>query len=513
MVLIHFAFPTSYAFAMRSMLVLAVVFGAASGWAGKKTVVVGAGDCKDGAVLSATKDFQDLARPMLKSDLFEPEGVLRAVRLQANRSMEDIQRQVDTARSQLYAGSNERGLESVQDALTDLERVSPQVKPWPLTISALVLQAQMLKNLERTKESAEAFRRILRVEPTFKLDPDSYPPSTIAALEQVRKEVQRAKKGLLQVVSTPSGAQVFIDGREVGKTPFKGEVMQGQYRVSLMAGEAVSFPHKVSVAREESLQIDMSFEGAVALQPPLCVTGFIDDSAGISLASTVAAEQVVVVRNTAIKGNPPYISGTLYDVARGERIRNAGVRPEQLKDLMLYLFTGKPDITTAPLPPAAPPVAADAPKKDGRKTEPRAETSHSGSEVDTQHVVSAVPEGAQVSTARIVSYVTLGVGVAIGAVGFIVFTGGADDRATLEALKTPTGKLPDPVTAATENAHARSLLGSVTSNQIVAFSLIGIGAGAIVSGVVGMLLFPGHTNSLALVPTRDGAAVAFSGAF
>jgi hypothetical protein len=124
-----------------------------------------------------------------------------------------------------------------------------------------------------------------------------------------------------------------------------------------------------------------------------------------------------------------------------------------------------------------------------------------------------LPEGAQVSTARVVSYITMGVGVAVGAVGFIIFTGGADDRAALLALKTTNGKLPDPVTASTENAHARSLLSTVTTNQVISFSMIGVGAGAVISGVMAMLLFPAQATSMALLPTRDGATLALTGSF
>ena len=482
---------------MRARVVLAVLCCSASGWAGKKTLVVGAGDCKESALLSANKDFQSLAHGQLKADFVEPDGVLRLVRPQADRSIEALQRQVETARSMLYEGKNEEGLASVQDALTDLERVSPQVKPWALTQSALVLQAQILKNLERPKDSAEAFRRVLRVDPAFKLDPGSYPPSTIAALEAVRRELARGRKGLLQVVSNPPQASVFFDGKEVGKTPFKAELPQGIYRVVLVAGETVSFLHRVTLSREQVVQVNMGFEGSVALAAPLCVSGS-EDAPAITLASTVGAQQVVVLRNAALRGNPAYLTGTLYEVARGERVRNAGVAPGQLAELMLYLFTGKPDIVSAPLPPPPPPPVLEPAAAAAPEPKARAEL--------------AAP-GPAVSTGRIVSYVSLGVGAAVGATGVIVYASGGADRSALSALKTSAGKLPDPQSAPGQNAQARGLLSSVTSNQALSFTLIGVGAGALVGGALGLVLFPSSQASVALVPTREGAAVSLSGSF
>ncbi len=471
------------------MLVWVVVAGGA--WAGKKTVVVGAGDCKDGVLLASLKEFQDAARLQLKGDALEPDAVLRAVKPQATRSIDDIARQIDTARSLLYGGQNERGLELAQDALAELERASPQVKPWPLTVSALVLQAQMLKNLERFKDSNDAFRRILRIEPTFKLDPDGYPPSTLQALETVRKEVQRSKKGALQIASTP-GALAFVDGRELGKVPLKVELPQGVYRVALTSGEGVSFPRKVTLGREELLQVDLAFEGAVAQQLPLCVSGE-TDSAALKLASSVAAEQVVVLRNSAPRGNPPYVTGTLFDVGRGERVRNAGVHPAQLRDLMLYLFTGKPDIVADERKP--PEVAATVPREvppPPRAVEPAAVT---------------VEPTAHVSGARVAGFVLLGVGAALAVTGVVLAAAGTSaDRASLSLLNDGSGHYSD-------TAAAELLLRNIAGTNTVAFTLLGVGAGSALAGVLAIALFPGSATTVAVLPASSGGLLTVRGSF
>jgi hypothetical protein len=112
-----------------------------------------------------------------------------------------------------------------------------------------------------------------------------------------------------------------------------------------------------------------------------------------------------------------------------------------------------------------------------------------------------------------VSYVSLGVGAAVGATGVIVYASGGADRSALSALKTSAGKLPDPLSAPGQNAQARGLLSSVTSNQALSFTLIGVGAGALVGGALGLVLFPASSASVALVPSREGAAVSLSGSF
>lgn len=354
---------------MRTMLVMGAMMvsmglGGTSALAGKRTLVVGAGDCKDGLLLGSVSDFQDLARGLLKTELLEPDEVLNRVRPLPTRSLDDLERQVETARSLLYNAHNEGALELVNDALTGVERASPEVGPWPLTASALMLSSQINKALDRAKDSNEAMRRIVRVDPHFEADANAWPPSTMQALEVVRKEVQRSKKGLLKV-SVLAGAEssVYVDGREVGKTPLRLELPQGTYRLSLLSKDAVSFPRVVNLGREEVVQVDMAFEGSIMSQTPLCASG--DDARAIRLATTVDARRVVVLRNTAQKGNPLYVSGVLYDVDRGDRVRNAGIRPEQLRDLMSYLFTGRPDIVNEQQPTPKTPVQSEAPPLPG----------------------------------------------------------------------------------------------------------------------------------------------------
>lgn len=483
---------------MRALMAVVVVAVSTTAFAGKKTVVVGAGDCKDGVLLSAVKDFQDASRAQLKGELLEPEAVLRAVRPQATRSMDDISRQVDTARSLLYGGQNDRGLELVQDALTELERASPQARPWALTVNALVLQAQMLKNLDRPKEAAEAFRRVLRLESGFKLDPDNYPPSTVAALDGVRKELARAKKVTLQVVATPPGATVIIDGRELGKTPLKVELVPGGYRVALVLGDAVSFPHKVNLQRNETVQIDMGFEGAVAQQAPLCVSADAD-SAAISLASSIAAEQVVVLRNTAPRGNPPYVTGTLFEVGRAERVRNAGVRPEQLRDLMLYLFTGKPELT-AP----APVVAEKAPEPVVERPAVVAPPPPVAPPLPSPEQTTAHATGP--STSRVVGFVALGAGAVLAVTGVVLYAAvGAADRTLLDQSRDASGRFGP--------SFDQAVLGRVDSNTTLSFALLGVGVGAALGGVLTLALFPGSHTTVAIAPTATGGALSVSGSF
>jgi hypothetical protein len=208
------------------------------------------------------------------------------------------------------------------------------------------------------------------------------------------------------------------------------------------------------------------------------------------VASSVAADQVVVLRNTAPRGNPPYVTGTLFDVGRGERVRNAGVRVAQLRDLMLYLFTGKPDIVAEEhrpevvAPPSAPAAAEPAPAATERATSPAA----GGSK-------------------PITGYVFIGLGAALAATGVVVATAGtAADRSTLAGLTDGTGRFSD-------TDLANTTMGKIATTNAVAFTLVGLGAGSVLGGVLAMVLFPNAPATVAIVPTASGGVLSVGGAF
>jgi len=364
---VRYRFGRMRALAAMGMVAI-VVGGAGAAQATPKTLVLGAGECRDGLLLRSVADFQTRARGVLGVELLEHEAAVSQLRPQPTRSLDEAKRQIEQARSLVYGAEYERALSMMKDVLTGLERTPPREEGlWATTVEALMLVAQIHKSVERIRDSNEAFRRILRVEPQYQADTNIWPPRTVRALEGVRRDLLRAKKGVLQVATlagSGASASVFVDGREVGRTPLRVELPRGTYRLSLVSGEEVSFPREVKVDGEVLVQVDLTFEGSVRAQVPLCLPG--EDVAALRLAAAVGADRLVVLRGATQAGGPSYLTGVLYEVARGERVRNAGVRHEQLKELMLYLLTGEPDISstspvalTAAASPSESPRAVD----------------------------------------------------------------------------------------------------------------------------------------------------------
>lgn len=483
---------------MRTASVVVVGLLAATGWAAPKTVIV-AGDCADPALISGAKDFRDTASQLLGVQLMDPESVLDIVRPRPTRSVQDIERQVESAKALFYGGQGDRALELVERALAELERASPEAKPWAVTQAALVLQALVQKNLEHPREMNEAFRRLARLDPAFKLDPDAHPPSAIAALEAVKKDLARARKSSLLVrIDTGPAALVFIDGQPLGQTPLKVELAPGTYRVSLTAPGMVSFPHRVEVPRDTKLSVDLAFEGALGLQAPLCFSNA-DDGAALKLGQLVTADRVIVLRNTAKQGAPPVITGALFVLATGQQERSASVPPESLARLATFLVTGQEQVGVQPTGAAK---SAEVPRAEPVKLEPAAAV------VDPRQPT-FVSSG--MSTGRVTSFVLLGVGAAAALAGVILYAAGEDDRARLIGITRADGKLPFP--ALPVGQEAIRLMPQVDGNAVLSFSLLGGGGGAILAGILGAVLFPSGNASVSVSPQASGGSVQLGGRF
>jgi PEGA domain len=496
------------------VLMVAVALMAAPGAWARKLLLVGVGNCRDPALISAARDFQEVARPMLKKELFVDEDVLAIVRNPPLKSIEDVQRQVDAAKTLLYGGQNERGLDLIRQALTELDRASPKVKPWNTQVSAWMIESQLLKNLERGKESADSYRRILRLEPFFRLDADNFPPSTLQSFETIRKDASKIKKAVLQVQSNVS-SMVLLDGKEVGRTPLKIEVQLGTYRLQLLNVDSVSFPRRVTVQRDEFVQIDMQYEGALSEQSPLCLNRS-DDASALKLGQSVSADEVIVVRNDAQPGNPTYIRGTIYDVG-GKQMRDGGASIGLLKNLVTFLVTGQPQagidssvdgaklvpkndpkIKTPQIPPPEKPK--DAASVKAEPVELLLKPKAIAAPIVPSEI--AVAPATRLSLPQIVSLSVMGLGVATAGAGIAFAVVNQKSQYDLDKGTLVTGLLDTTL----QGAGGTGLLQVTHENRIVAGTIIGTGAGLAAAGLLGFFLFPSE-------PVLDGANATLSAAF
>lgn len=501
-------------------VIVFVSISAAVATAAPKTLVVAAGDCQSVELVTGLNDFSTALREKLKSDLYEPDVVLDIVRPRPTRSLEDVERQVESARTLFYNGQHDRALDLLKQALAELERAPLAGQPWKVTAPALALQGVVLTSLNKKSDAAEAFRRVLRVEPSHSLSSDEFTPSVISQFEGFRKELARQKKGVTQVQSTPPGAEVLVEGRVMGVTPLKLELTPSTYRLAVRANDRVSYLRVIAVPRDAQIQIDLASEGALVTQAPLCLSAKdkVAEAAALKLANTVTADDLIVVRLEGPKGAPGQFVASRYEIRSGSMVREGRVQaPTRGKPafgaLATFLLTGQgsalivsPEAAAAVVEkPVDPPVVLATPPP------PPVKPTVGPGETPPAIVTTPPSSVGAISAARIASFALMGAGVASAAGGLVAWMNGGADRTRLAMLRQANGKLPEP----TEPGHRESLdiIARADLNQTVTFSLLGAGAGLAAAGLISFFVFPAETIALTAVPSSTGAGVFVSGSF
>lgn len=457
------------------------------------TLGVSLGDCADPELATRADAFHHALAQRLGSQLVMPASVLERLRPPPTASADELHGKLESAQARFYAGDLAASLELATTALQGIERLSPLADPWKLAVRAHLLRGLSLKGLTRKAEATEAFKRITRLDTKFTPDPDYYPPSTLGLFELGKKELTKAKRQPLTVTSTPAGAQVLLDGFVAGTTPLELELPAGDYTLQLRHKQQVSFVRAVRLEGAQKLTVDLSFEGAVVGQGPLCVASASHEPA-LRLAALVGASRLVVLRSDARRGEPGLLTAAGIDVGSGTVERSGAVRvrtplePKLLGDLADFVLTGKPAdaVVDAPMVAAAPATAADV---------PAAALASPPAEVASSPIVGGTP------VARWVSYGLAGAGAVVAGVGLGVYASGGADRAALGSLVDADGKL----TQASSSSVAMGLAPRVDANGITTVALVGVGAGLLAAGVAVFFALPPEVPAqLAIGPTGVG---------
>ncbi len=498
---------------------VAVGIWASSAMAGPRSIAIAVGDCRDPELLNGGTAFADAVSGLVKTDAVDAAALLERLRPRPNAGLDDVQRQLDGAQSAFYSGQLEPSLEVVRSAVKSLERLSPSEAVTKQLVVARVLEGLILKALNRKNEQLEAWRRVLRVQPDYKLDPDFHTPAAIQQFDQLKKDLAKTKKVQLNVSSNPAGAAVFVDGTPAGKTPLKGAAfIPGVYRVTVTQGELQSFVYDVKLdSAPVDLVVDLKFEGSLRPQLPLCVSG--TDIDALKLAQRAAADQALLLRVESRNNEPGWVQAVLYDVAKGMRVREGGMKVAAARqrngysDLASFVLTGQPatlalssamakpaaeaaPVKTEAAPPPAPVVVNDT---------PAAEPSSAPAE---EVAASSTSGGGGVP--RFIPLAVAGVGVVLGVTGLIVYATGSAERAALAGALDANGQVKDPADA----ENAAFLDQRIQSNKTTSLALGITGAALAATGaVLFFVLAPKDAPQPTALVTPNGAYVGLTGSF
>jgi hypothetical protein len=465
-------------------------------------VVSASGDCRDADLLTNVKLLSEALRGRTTGHLLSQEEVAQKLGAEASQSADELQRQVDAAQTQFYQGDRAAAERAVPEILPQAERLPPGPQRWKIFTTAVLLQSQIDRERGKQDTADDAFKRILRLEPSFQLDPDYFAPSIRKRFDKVRSELARSRKEALTVRSTPSGAEVFLDGKRMGQTPFSAEVAAGTYQIILSKDGTSSFAHTALAKSDVTLHVDLKFEGAVQGHHLPCMADVGNEGTrlanAVKLAAVIGADQVIVGRLERQATGPAWFAALMVDTATAQKVREGGLKversgtpPDGLDDLADFIVTGQPSRKVLTEPPGA--LAPPAPVASAEPAPPPA-----------VEVAQSLPPRAEKTWKTPAGYVLAGAGALLGA-GAIYFA--ADSSSAWNQFNAYYANGSVPTTDQLDSARS---LQSRARND-VAFAWVGAGLGAAAIGAGAYLLISDHAfgsgSGVMLAPTPGGAAV------
>jgi tetratricopeptide (TPR) repeat protein len=158
----------------------------------------------------------------------------------ADFAQEVPQEQIDEGRLLLQEGQKALtalelpvAIKKLSQAVDVLSKVLPYIKKAELADAMMALGAAHFENGDK-REAKRTFERLLVWRSDYKVDLNRYPPALLTIVEEVRKEVEKAKRGSIEIRSEPAGAQAYVDGRYIGLTPtFADGLIVGEHWVTL----------------------------------------------------------------------------------------------------------------------------------------------------------------------------------------------------------------------------------------------------------------------------------------
>lgn len=135
----------------------------------------------------------------------------------------DIDKLLDDGKKAYMDGDYEKAVRLLNQAISLIKNKSKLIDAY----LSLALTYFTINQLDR---ATEQIQNVLKLNPSFKPDPEFYSPKFIKLFDDVKKKNIRD----VEIVSIPEGARIFIDDEDKGITPFVGGLYLGKHTIRIV---------------------------------------------------------------------------------------------------------------------------------------------------------------------------------------------------------------------------------------------------------------------------------------
>ena len=150
-------------------------------------------------------------------------------------------------------------------ALADYEANLVYLDDFSRLVDTRVDLAVALFRTHQENEGEHLLAEVIALDPDKKLDPQRYPPLFRRTYQGIKKKLLSLTRCASSVVSTPAGADVFFDGKKVGKTPLLlKNMVRGLHFVKVVAPGAAPYATRIQASVASVAKVDASLAGSVS---------------------------------------------------------------------------------------------------------------------------------------------------------------------------------------------------------------------------------------------------------
>lgn len=271
-----------------------------------RVAVIAVGHCDASSTAISTRSFRAVLAPRLGTGLQSEADTARAMGGLSERTLEEVERAVSSARKDFYAHQVEPAVEHLKALAVDITRIAPSEARWKVERDLLTLLSQA--QVPADASGAEAtLTLILRVEPDYQPDTGLYPPSFRKFADGVRAKQAELPTNRLDVAVSPSGRPVYIGGFPMGTAPLSHHLPAGDYRVEAdfghrALGRSVHIPPPPALVAP--VELAGTVEGAVFTDGGPCLEPGADRAASLArLMALVAANRLFAIHDETAAGH------------------------------------------------------------------------------------------------------------------------------------------------------------------------------------------------------------------
>jgi hypothetical protein len=312
-----------------------------------RIAVVAIGRCEEPRLGQAARALRAELRLQQGADVLSEEETASPAGGLPRATLEESNKTIDAARNQFFSLDYGTAEATLRKIMLEIDRLPPGSERWEAAARARIELAHVsVFNLKRDL-SARMLYDVLRLQEDLELDRHRYPPLLRDELEKARRLVRRARRFTLRVQSA-SSYPVFLNGREVGKTPFERGLVEGEYEVVVGDPTAHSFPRRVELRADRDEQMEVLPEARFRAMDGPCFDAdpTLEERAVAArlLAGALSVEHAVLVRLEK-SGGEELVIATLVPAAGGPEVREGRQRAEsavvpRLRNLASYVLTG-----------------------------------------------------------------------------------------------------------------------------------------------------------------------------